>query len=99
MDLGWSGPSFTWTNKRKGFAHIKERLDKAVGNAEWRIEFPDVMIQVLSAVGSNHSPLLLTLNSKGPKVCRPFRFFNMWLRDKSCLDLIKNSWHVGRTID
>ena len=27
-DLGTIGPKFTWSNKRKGLAHIKERLTK-----------------------------------------------------------------------
>ena len=26
--------------KRKGLAHVKERLDKAIGNIDWRMKFP-----------------------------------------------------------
>lgn len=28
MDLGFQGPAFTWSNLRKGFANIKERIDR-----------------------------------------------------------------------
>lgn len=34
FDLGTIGPKFTQSDKRKGLAHIKERLDKVVGNIE-----------------------------------------------------------------
>ena len=27
IDLGFTGPSFTWSNRREGLANIKERLD------------------------------------------------------------------------
>lgn len=26
IDLGYFGPKFTWTNKHRGLAHVKERL-------------------------------------------------------------------------
>lgn len=35
LDLGTIGPKFTWSKKRKGLAHIKQRLEKAKGNIEW----------------------------------------------------------------
>ena len=28
IDLGFFGPTFTWTNRREGLANIKERLDQ-----------------------------------------------------------------------
>lgn len=32
IDLGAVGQKFTWNNKREGWAHVKERRDRAVGN-------------------------------------------------------------------
>jgi hypothetical protein len=34
IDLGYKGNSFTWTNKRLRRDNIKERLDRAVANAD-----------------------------------------------------------------
>jgi hypothetical protein len=34
-DLGFKGPKFTWCNGRGGRENNKERLDRAVANAEW----------------------------------------------------------------
>ena len=58
FDLGTIGPKSTWSNKRKGLAHIKERLDKAVGNIEWRNRFPKAIFSVLTKGSSHHSPIL-----------------------------------------
>jgi hypothetical protein len=40
-DLRFTGDVFTWRNKQmKGDTHVRERLDRAVANAEWRGIFP-----------------------------------------------------------
>ena len=86
------GPSFTWNNKREGYIRIKERFDKAVGNIEWLDLFPKAILNVLtSGSGSDHSPILLSSNPEKSKLPRPFRFHNIWLRDKDCDTIIKDN--------
>lgn len=34
-DLRWSGPQFTWSNKRYGLDLIEERLDRFLCNSKW----------------------------------------------------------------
>ena len=92
FDVGSCGPSFTWSNKRKRFAHIKERLDKAVVNIEWQNMFPEASLIVLTAGGSDHSPIYLSTHPKNPRLPRPFRFHNMWLREVDCENLIIGTW-------
>jgi len=41
MDLGFQGPLFTWSNKRKGLAKVQERLDRVLANSQWRMLFPE----------------------------------------------------------
>lgn len=41
IDLGASGPAFTWSNMREGWARVRERLDKAYVNPQWRQAFPE----------------------------------------------------------
>lgn len=50
----------------------------------------------MSAARSGHSSILFVQNLSGPKLTRPFRFFNTWFRDESSLELIKNTWHVKK---
>ncbi|KAL4638862.1 hypothetical protein ACB092_03G177400 [Castanea dentata] len=41
MDIGFSGPWFTWTNKREIQALIQERIDRFFVNPSWCLLFPE----------------------------------------------------------
>uniref|UniRef100_A0A2N9IC90 Reverse transcriptase domain-containing protein n=1 Tax=Fagus sylvatica TaxID=28930 RepID=A0A2N9IC90_FAGSY len=58
IDLGFCGNSFTWSNKRKGRANIKERLDRAMANVGWRSLFPRASVRHLPATSLDHNPIL-----------------------------------------
>lgn len=47
---------------------------------------------MLTAGGSDHSPILFLGKPKSPSLPRPFRFHSMLLRDKSCEEIILNRW-------
>ncbi|MQL69059.1 hypothetical protein Taro_001347 [Colocasia esculenta] len=59
LDLGFEGPAFTWTNKRKFDAIIKECLDGAFATASWRLAFPSTVVFHLPRLLSDHCPILL----------------------------------------
>lgn len=61
LDLGFTGPLFTWNNERHGTGLIKERLDRVWGNANWKALFPDSSLFHLLRTHSDHCPLLLHL--------------------------------------
>ncbi|KAF4350442.1 hypothetical protein F8388_009527 [Cannabis sativa] len=73
IDLGFQGPAFTWvkgsTNPRVGVAMKRTRLDRGLASSEWRILFPQAIINHLAASESDHRPLLLDImggaNCKG----------------------------------
>ncbi|KAK2980441.1 hypothetical protein RJ640_013995 [Escallonia rubra] len=44
MDIGCRGPKLTWDNGRHGLANTKERLDRALATADWRLQFPEATI-------------------------------------------------------
>ena len=63
IDLGFQGTRFTWTNKNPIWQHnIKERLDKGLGNTEWKLLFPAAEISHLPRVKSDHCPILLNID-------------------------------------
>ena len=99
MDLGFSGPKFTWSNKRK-HAPIHERLDRGCANDLWFPKFPNSTIHHLPKITSDHCPLLLRLDHPptrhGPK---PFRFEPMWVLHESFQSIVHNAWINAPTFD
>jgi hypothetical protein len=77
-----------------GGQRIFERLDRAMGNEEWRLEFPDGFIKVLPRVDfSDHHPILIAPGGNSHLVApRQFRFESAWLMDESYNDMMKNEW-------
>ncbi|OMO50810.1 reverse transcriptase [Corchorus capsularis] len=95
IDLGFNGSSFTWVNKRKGLARVQERLDRALANSDWRLRFPDAIVQHLPRLHSDHCPILircepvLAMNRSQ----RPFRFQGMWLSHEGFTAMIDGLWN------
>ncbi|KAG6663057.1 hypothetical protein CIPAW_03G284300 [Carya illinoinensis] len=87
-DLGYSGPKFTWTNKRYGLMHIRERLDKGIANPMWTTLFPYATIIHLPINSFDHAHLLLT-TSCPRRSSKPFKFEDFWAKYSSSLEVIK----------
>ena len=94
IDLGFSGPKFTWHGKRRG-EFVWERLDRGVANYEWLNRYPTGRVQHLHCFTSNQRPLLLALDPNGEShkwKRKPFRFEAMWLMDLGCRDTVAKAW-------
>ncbi|KAF5464617.1 hypothetical protein F2P56_014683, partial [Juglans regia] len=97
-DLGYTGSKYTWSNNREGRDFTKERLDRAMGNGEWPLQFSNSEVSVLPALNSGHSPLLITCDNEEARVNRRkrlFRYEAYWSTEQECKELIKNSWRVS----
>lgn len=46
-DLGFSGPQFTYSNRRKGIAEVCVRLDRFFGNSKWCSLFGNAKVRQL----------------------------------------------------
>jgi hypothetical protein len=62
--LRFSGPKFTWSNKRGGVHFVKERLDRALANSTWTNLYPLMQIEVLAACCLDHAPLLISCDGR-----------------------------------
>ncbi|XP_050241121.1 uncharacterized protein LOC126690018 [Quercus robur] len=94
VDLGFSGPEFTWHGRRRGEL-IWERLDRGVANYEWLARFPTGRIKHLHCFTSDHRPILLSLDSNGENQRwkrKPFHFEAMWLSDPECKGVVSTAW-------
>ena len=52
LDLGFSGPKYTWTNKRDVSNLIKQRLDRGWANTKRKLNFPEAVISHLPRINS-----------------------------------------------
>ncbi|CAL1388698.1 unnamed protein product [Linum trigynum] len=91
IDMGFSGPPFTWFHAGK-----KERLDRGMANATWHSAFPESSVQHLPKIKSDHRPLLIHTNASyqpaGPK---PYRFLAAWLMHEDFKGMAEQAWSQG----
>lgn len=87
-DLPFHGPLLTWTNNDQWC-----KLDRAMVNSTW-IEEGIVGHVEFSHPGchSDHAHGIVTLLDINQKPKPPFRFFNMWTKHPSYLDIVKTEW-------
>jgi hypothetical protein len=93
LELHLHGRLFTWSNER---THpTLERIDKVFVSPDWELLFPSSSLQAVSSRCSDHSPLLLSLETcTRPK--RRFTFQTFWPKVVSFLDTIKAVWSAPR---
>lgn len=87
VDLPLLGMKFTWFGPEKKCS----RLDRVLLDEFWLIHFKDLKQMGLKRFISDHIPLLLANDSVdwGPK---PFKFINMWLKEKEFVEVIEKEW-------
>lgn len=82
---------FTWSNKRD--SPVLARLDRVFFNGDFEVAIPNTTLTSLSHATSDHTPLLITMDTSIPKT-HCFRFENGWLHDSSFLPAIRPVWHA-----
>jgi hypothetical protein len=75
LDLGFTGPKYTWCNGRLGNGITRERLDRAVANIEWSGIFDMVSVEVLPQTKYDHNPLLVFFSKNNELTWRKWRQF------------------------
>jgi hypothetical protein len=101
IDIGAVGPKYTWRGPmHHGGQRIYERLDRALCNSKWSMNFPNGFVKVLTRVDfSDHHPILLS-PKEAPHLVAPrqFRFESAWLLEASYHDMMKASWNSSGSI-
>ncbi|GKV14797.1 hypothetical protein SLEP1_g25615 [Rubroshorea leprosula] len=93
IDLGFVGNRFTWVNMRFSHHLIRERLDRAWANPEWKLLFPEATLFHLPRTSSDHCPILLDLKPFTHRTgSRPFRMEKFWLDHPEFQALIQQIW-------
>lgn len=94
FDLGYSGPAYTWTNKRFSSKPIFERLDRCLVNAEWCALFPISNVYNMPLIHrlSDHTAILLSTDGPARRVKRSFKFENWWIKEQDFQEHAKCAW-------
>ncbi|CAN1304339.1 Transposon TX1 uncharacterized 149 kDa protein [Linum perenne] len=91
LETPFYGPFYTWTNKQDD-SWIAHRLDRALVNEEWFSSYPHSKISILPPALSDHSSILVQLDSTYYSYPKPFRFFDFWVHQNGYHDCVQSSW-------
>ena len=96
MDLESKGCAFTWANNHEGQDFVKERLERAICNIDWRVSFSQAKAFALLVIGSNHSPILLLLSAEPLRRNKMFKYEAFWILNEDCRRIVKQTWNHDR---
>ena len=65
IDIGFSRPRFTWTNRKDLHGLIQERIDRFFVNPSWCLLYSEAKVVHLTRCHSNHCPVLLEMQLGG----------------------------------
>ncbi|OMO51164.1 reverse transcriptase [Corchorus capsularis] len=91
VDHAYSGPLFTWWNKRDE-GSISKKLDRALVNFSWLEAYQNSIVEFLAPEVSDHCAILVKLDSQNFSPPKPFRFFNFWTKHDNFMATVKQSW-------
>ncbi|GKV11959.1 hypothetical protein SLEP1_g23168 [Rubroshorea leprosula] len=89
VDLPLVGRKYTWYNAN---GQQMSRIDRFLLSEDWILNWSDVKQWGLRRTVSDHCPIILKneMVDWGPK---PFKFFDAWLEQPGCIEVIKKAWN------
>ncbi|WOK94328.1 hypothetical protein Cni_G03030 [Canna indica] len=93
IDLGFSGPRYTWCNNRMGKKKIVARLDRFYANGDWMAKYSNAMVYHLDKLASDHRPIMLDTREDVGKIRRTRRFiFELYWKNQGIFNFDKDMW-------
>jgi hypothetical protein len=92
------GDAFTWRNHHHRVeGYIKERLDRAVANVEWRNPYPLMCVVNGDPLHSDHRPLIVECGERAPILYGwrrddSIKFEAKWLEEEDCFEHVGGAW-------
>ncbi|XP_026451804.1 uncharacterized protein LOC113352159 [Papaver somniferum] len=92
IDLGFSGPAYTWSNGRNLDALIRQRLDMVMAYPEWCISHHISGVLHLPRLASDHAPILLNTERSIPTAAPHYKFEAYWISHPDFLEKVEECW-------
>ena len=89
MEIDLRGRKFTWSNEQDNPTFT--RIDRMFGTPEWHLRFPNIDLQPLPTMGSDHCPLFLT-GDIAKQSYKGFRFESFWVNMPGFKEVIEDTW-------
>lgn len=101
IDLGFFGWKFMWKKYFANGQSVWEKLDRALENNDWLIQFGGTKFHHLQSDNSDHCPLwIVPAGLEPPRFQKQFHFEEMWLSDPRCTNKVEAVWssHVSTNL-
>ncbi|CAN1172032.1 Putative ribonuclease H protein At1g65750 [Linum perenne] len=95
IDVGFTGPIVTWSNKKKIPADVIScRLDRFLISPQWLDAWPETAVNHINTSSSDHLAIHLQCTPRESPTRRLFRFDARWINNDEVRNIILNSWHL-----
>lgn len=94
LDLRVEGGCWSWSNSSFTDSRIVGRLDRTIVNQEWINNFTISYDQYLSALTSDHSPMVVFVQKLISTRSKPFHFLNRWGSEEGFLNTVMEGWNL-----
>lgn len=96
IDMGYTGPKYTWSNRQDDGRNVKVRLDRAVANGDFLQIFDDCSVENIITTSSDHFAILVTVAKRGSQcssnpIQNHFKFEEAWLRAPDYMQTVKKT--------
>ncbi|XP_059070808.1 uncharacterized protein LOC131860412 [Cryptomeria japonica] len=99
LEVVAKGGDFTWTNRRRGFSNIAEKLDRFFLAGDWSVAPIVFEAEVLAISGLDHFPVSLVVQNDAVPIRCPFKLEKMWLRELSFKELVVGWWKEALVVE
>ncbi|XP_070040902.1 uncharacterized protein [Nicotiana tomentosiformis] len=73
-------------------------LDRIFVNFPFQSLFPNIEVEHLMRIGSDHAPLLMSCGEEAMQFVKPFKFLNFWTKHETFMEVVRQNWMVDFTI-
>ncbi|VFQ86926.1 unnamed protein product [Cuscuta campestris] len=98
LDMGFSGQCFTWKRGNEGTTFKGARLDRALCSIDWLDKNIDTDVRHLTAINSDHCPLLLSFGNIRTTRRTGFKYQGAWASHTNFMNVINKTWDPNCTV-